>query len=140
MLLALSRIAILGIVLSLSLALASAAQAVPILLTLSEVSNNEGDIDGVDNTELNATALLTVAGTTLTIELTNSTDTLSSQPFDISAFVFNYSSAISSLTLTSAPSADTGYSQGAPNNIGGFGKFDDGASARIPTPSSEKSA
>ena len=127
MLLSLSRIAVLGTVL-LSLAFASAAQAVPILLTLSDVSNNEGEFDGVDATELNATALLTVFGTTLTIEISNSTDTMSSQPMDISAFVFNFSSAISSLTLTSAPSTDAGWIQVA-STVGGFGSFDDGAKA-----------
>ncbi len=135
MLLSLSRIAILGIVL-LSLAFASAAQAVPILLTLSDVSNNEGEFDGVDATELNATALLTVFGTTLTIEFSNSTDTLSSQPMDISAFVFNFSSAISSLTLTSAPSTDAGWAQVA-STVGGFGSFDDGAKANPDSVSNE---
>jgi hypothetical protein len=111
-----------------AMVMASAAQAIPIVLTLSEVSNNEGEGNGVDNLELNATATLTVVGTTLTIELANLTDTLSTQEFDISAFVFSTSSDISALTLTSAPSADAGWSQGA-SSVGGFGTFDDGASA-----------
>lgn len=113
--------------------IAGTAHAVPILVTLSEVSNNEGELDGVDATELNATALFTVTGTTLTIVLTNTTDTLSNNEFDISAFVFNVNSDdISALTLTSFPNADGGYTQGT-SVVGGFGSFDDGAFANIDT-------
>jgi hypothetical protein len=105
-------------------AVAGTAQAVPLLVEVSDVSNGT-----VPASDLNATLLFTVTGTTLTIDVTNTTDALSSQDFDIQAINFNINSDdISGLTLTSFPFTDAGWTQGA-GVAGGFGSFDDGASA-----------
>ena len=102
------------------------AQAVPILVTVSEESNDPGNVPASD---LNATLLFTVTGTTLTIDVTNTTNTLSLQDYDISAFNFNTNEAdISNLVLTGYPSTDAGWTQGSTSS-GGFNPFDDGASA-----------
>jgi hypothetical protein len=109
----------------LALVIAGASQATPILVTLAEESNDPGKVAA---SELNATFLFTVVGTTLTIDVTNTTDALSLQNYDISAFDFNISTEIVALTLTSAPSSDAGWIQGT-TVAGGFMPFDDGASA-----------
>lgn len=96
-------------------------------LVLSEMSNNEGELDGVLADELNATAIVTVADTTLTIELMNTSDPLSTMDFDISAFNFNHSFEVSNVQLTSFPSSDAGWLKSDRRSdlrVGGFGRFD----------------
>ena len=96
-------------------------------LVLSEMSNNEGENDGVPADELNATAIVMVAGTTLTIELTNTSDLLSSMDFEISAININVNGAdVSNVRLTFFPSSDTGWfmtNRRSDRKVGGFGSF-----------------
>jgi hypothetical protein len=97
------------------------------MIVLSEMSNNEGEGNGVSADELNADVTLTVVGTMLTMEVENTSNALSSMDFDISAINFNFNPAdVSNVQLIMAPDSDAGWiksNRRADRMIGGFGSF-----------------
>jgi hypothetical protein len=104
------------------LVLPTVAVATPIIL--SEMSNNEGEIDGVDNEDLDAILTFVVGNfdgdADDELQLTvNNTST-----FDIREILFNTSVNVTGVSLLSFPNDDGGWNDTGNGIVGGLGSFD----------------
>jgi hypothetical protein len=105
-----------------SMAIAGSASATSI--TLSEMSNNEGELGGVDNLDLDAIFTFEIGNFDLDaddeLQLTvNNTST-----FDINEILFNKTANVGIVSLLTFPNVDAGWNDTGTGMVGGFGSFD----------------
>ena len=99
-----------------SMAIAGSASATSI--TLSEMSNNEGEANGVDNDDLGAIFTFVVGDFDADVDVELQLTVTNTSTFDINEIFFNTTLDVTGVSLLSFPNVDDGWNDTGAGNIG----------------------